>query len=96
MKLTIEINDETLKNAIGQQLERVVATEVREQIAMVVDKVLNTKLERFNDDVMSKRIENAAIKMLTNSLGNQVWGRENVLRGIIERAATNIVREKMK
>lgn len=96
MKLLIEINDATLNHAIEQQLSAVVAQQVGKQIDAIVDGVLNKKLERFTDEVLSNRIELAARKLLLQSLGKMTWGQDASLKGILERAAVQLLREQMK
>lgn len=95
MKLNIEINDETLKNAIRQQLDAAVAKQVGAQIDAVVDGVLNTKLERFTDEVLAARIEMAAKNMLLQGLGRDDWTRTAAIKNAIDRAAVRLVNERL-
>jgi hypothetical protein len=96
MKITVEINDETLKNAIGQQLERVVSEQVRAQIDAVVDGVLNKKLERFDNDAISNRVTAAAKAMIEQTIGRDDWSRSAHVKAAVERAAVAVVKERMK
>jgi hypothetical protein len=96
VKIVIEINDETLKNAIGQQLERAVASEIAKQMDKVIDITLNTKMARFTDDVMAHRVEMAARNMILQEIGRDDWSRTAAIKAAVERAAIAIVKERMK
>jgi uncharacterized protein YaaW (UPF0174 family) len=69
MKLTIEINDDTLKNAIQQQLDAAVAQVTESLIQDRVKAVVGTKLERVSDERIQEAFEKAATRLLTQGLG---------------------------
>ena len=96
MKITVEINDVTLENAIGQQLQKAVAERIGQQLETVVNDVLIKKLARFDDEVISNRIAQAARRMLRESLGKSDWQQDGALRQAIDRAAVALIREQMK
>lgn len=87
MKLTIELNDESLKHSISHQLQETVSRLVHEQIEAQVQKIMSTKLERA-DSV----IEKAAIAMLNKQIGTHYTGLDRYINA----AALTVVKEKLK
>jgi hypothetical protein len=87
VKLTIEINDETLKQSISNQLQEAVSRLVHERIEEHVQKIMATKLERA-DNV----IEKAAKELLNTAITRSYRGIDR----FIDAAALAVVKEKMK
>lgn len=92
MKLTIEINDETLNQAIGNQLKELVSRLVHEKIKEQVTHIMATKLDRA-DSVIQKAVD----EMLKDHLKRRSrYNDADGLGGYIDAAAMRVVKEKLK
>ena len=90
MKITVELNDDTLRKSIGDQLSATVSRLVHEQIEKRVEEVMGQKLDRADS-----AIQKAADAVIERHLSTG-WSRDNKLKGYFESAATKIMLEKLK
>ena len=92
MKIVVEINDETLTKAIGNQLQEAVGREVSRRLEADVAKILDTKLERV-DNVIATAVN----KLLAEHLKRrQNYNDRDGLEKYFESAALAVVKEKLK
>jgi len=96
MKLVAELDDNSVKEKIRQQMAAVINEEVSRRISDMVEGILKTKMDRLTDEVLSKRIEHAAEQLLRKTLGGGDWQQNQRLVSIIEQQALKLLKEKMK
>ena len=92
MKLSIEINDELLHKAIGDQLQATVSRLVHEKIEEKVESIMDTKLERV-DGVLKKVVDAVVVKHLQSK---SKWNDPSGLEGYINAAVLVAVKDKLK
>ena len=92
MKIVIDIGDEDLHKAIGQQLDARIAAISDEHIAKRVKDVIETKFGRV-DMPIEKEIAKAATKCISEHLGSS-YNAERIVKEALASAAMQIIKEK--
>lgn len=96
MKITVEINDTTLHNAIEQQLSATVAEVTNQLIAVKVNEIVDKKLGRLTEERVEECLERAALKLVQNQFGSSDWQRATQIKSLISTAAERIVKDSIK
>jgi hypothetical protein len=96
VKLNIELDDDSIKEKIRQQMAAVINEEVSRRLSDMVEGILKTKMDRLTDAVLGDRIQRAADNILRGALGGPEYHQQRRLISIIEGEALKLLKEKMK
>lgn len=96
MKITVEINDQTLHNAIEQQLSAAVAEITNQLIARKVNEIVDKKLDRLTEARVEELLEHAATNMLKSQFSSNEWQRASQIKALVADAAVLIVKDSIK
>ncbi len=68
MKITLEINDETLHKAIGQQLDATIAAFMERELNRRIEDIVKTKFDRIGPNSFEEAMQHAATDLIQSSI----------------------------
>lgn len=92
MKVTIEINDQSLQHAIENQVGKAVAAFTDQIIREKVEGIIALKLDRLGQADVERALAQASSEKIDKALGNTVYARQQALTQALSAAALQAIK----
>lgn len=94
--MKLELNDESLRVVVQQQLSAVVAKVTEEEIQKKLNEILPLKLERVSGDYIKDIIRESVENLVADALGNNSYRRTAFIHGVVKDVALAVIKEALK